>query len=352
MSIVNDALLSRPEMVSGRVSILINNHNYGRHVVAAARSALSQTYRDIEVIVVDDGSTDDSVARLAEITDSRLQVFSQPNGGQASACNSGWRRASGQWILFLDSDDLLDADVIDRAVAAWRPGIVKVQFSLRVIDGSGQPTGALHPPELEDWHCEQQVLKFGLYAGPPGSGNLFARTFVDEVMPITPEVAFRSGADAWCILMAPFFGQLHSLEAPGGCYRVDRPAGVDALRIIGNVNAKASRNLQKTLECTRAVFTALHGHGRILASQPRLPSPPMLRTWAIARLEGDLPVGVTPWGGAPGLITVCRSVLGWRAYSLKKQLVYIGYLAACLYLPRGIAKLTVRSVSRVVANQC
>jgi len=352
VSIVHDPLASRPERVLGRVSILINNFNYGRHVAAATRSALNQTYRDIEVIVVDDGSTDDSLARLADITDSRLQVFSQPNGGQASACNSGWRKATGQWVLFLDSDDLLDPDVIERALAAWQPEVVKIQFALRVIDGEGRLTGALHPPELEDQHCEQQVLKFGLYACPPGSGNLFASSFVDAVMPITPEADFRSGADTWCILMAPFFGRLCSLENPGGCYRVDRPAGVEALQIIGNVNAKASRNLAKTLKCTRVVFKALTQQGRIDAVQPRLPSPPMLRTWVIARLEDDLPVGLTPWGGVPGLMTICRSVMGWRAYSAKKKLVYLVYLAACLYLPRGIAKLIVRSVSRVVANQC
>ncbi len=341
---------TRRRTVPGRVSILINNYNYGRHVAGAARSALDQTYRDIEVIVIDDGSTDDSMARLAELSDPRLSIFSQPNGGQASAYNSGWRMASGQWMLFLDSDDLLDPDVIERAVASWHADVVKVQFALRVIDGSGRPTGALHPPELEDRGCDQQVLKYGLYAGPPGSGNLFDAAFVDTVMPITPESVFQSGADAWCILMAPFFGQIHSLDGPGGSYRVDRPAGVDALRIIGNINAQASSNLCKTLDCTAYVFDALRRHGRISALRPSLPSPPMLRTWAIARLEGDLPVGVTPWGGAPGISTVCRSVLGWRAYSMKKKLAYLAYLAVCLYLPRGIAKHTVRSVSRAVAH--
>jgi hypothetical protein len=58
--------VSRP-VVPGLVSILINNFNYGRYVVQAARSALGQSYRDVEVIVIDDGSTDDSLARLAEL---------------------------------------------------------------------------------------------------------------------------------------------------------------------------------------------------------------------------------------------------------------------------------------------
>jgi glycosyltransferase involved in cell wall biosynthesis len=61
-------------MQQGLVSILVNNHNYGAYVVDAVQSALDQTYPHIEVIVIDDGSTDDSMARLAEISDPRLLV--------------------------------------------------------------------------------------------------------------------------------------------------------------------------------------------------------------------------------------------------------------------------------------
>jgi glycosyltransferase involved in cell wall biosynthesis len=332
-------------VVPGLVSVLINNFNYGRYVVQAARSALEQSYPHVEVIVIDDGSTDDSLARLAELTDPRLTVISQPNQGQASACNHGWRRASGQWILFLDADDLIDSDTVERAIGCWRPGMVKVQFALRVIDAAGAPTGAMHPPELQDHGCVQSVLRYGLYASPPGSGNLFARDFVDAVMPIDPEPIFRSGADSWCILMAPFFGQIHSLESAGGSYRVDRPAGVDALRVIGNINARASSNLVKTMECTSAVFAALRRRGLISLFRPALPSPPLLRAWCIARLEDDLPRGVALWNGLPGIATVCKSVMGWRAYSLRKKFIYIGYLGVCLLLPTGAAQRAVKAFS-------
>lgn len=337
---------NRP-VVPGLVSILINNFNYGRYVVQAARSALEQSYRDVEVIVIDDGSTDDSLARLAELTDPRLTVISQPNQGQASACNHGWRRASGQWVLFLDADDLIDPDTIERAIACWRPGMVKVQFALRVIDAAGAPTGALHPPELQDHGCVDSVLRYGLYASPPGSGNFFSREFVDAVMPIGPEPIFRSGADSWCILMAPFFGQIYSLESAGGGYRVDRAAGVDALRVIGNINARASSNVVKTMECSSYVFRALKAAKRIDCSEPILPSPSLLRAWVLARLHDQLEETPAPWGGIPGLLTILRSVGGWHAYSHRKRVVYAAYLLVCRYLPPMMARQSLRLLHHV-----
>lgn len=344
---MSEAADRRGEESPGLVSILVNNHNYGAYVVDAVRSALDQTYPHIEVIVIDDGSTDDSMARLAVLDDPRLLVVGQPNGGQGAAYNAAWRLASGQYILFLDSDDLLDPQVIAQALAAFGPKTVKVQFALRVIDAQGNPTGRIHPPELDTLGFERMVERYGLYAGPPGSGNLFARRFVDAVMPVQPEPSFRSGADSWCILMAPFYGAIASLARPGGSYRVDRPQGVDALRVIGNVNAQPSANMAKTLECTQLVFQALHAAGRIDRQQPALPSPPMLRAWVLARLHGQLDQTPPPWGGTPGVLTILRSVGGWQAYSHRKRVVYAAYLLVCRYLPPMMARQSLRLLHHV-----
>ena len=337
----------RVELQPGLVSILVNNHNYGAYVVDAVRSALDQTYPHIEVIVIDDGSTDDSMARLAVLDDPRLLVIGQSNGGQGAAYNAGWRLASGQYILFLDSDDLLDPGAVEQSVAAFGPETVKVQFALRVIDAQGRQSGRIHPPELDTLGFTRMVERYGLYAGPPGSGNLFARRFVDAVMPIQPESSFRSGADGWCILMAPFYGAIASLARPGGSYRVDRPQGVDALRVIGNVNARPSANMAKTIECTRLVFQALHAAGRIDRQEPDLPSPPMLRAWVLARLHGELDRTQPPWGGVPGLLTILRSVGGWQAYSHRKRVVYAAYLLVCRYLPPMMARQSLRLLHHV-----
>jgi glycosyltransferase involved in cell wall biosynthesis len=87
------------------VSILINNHNYGRFVSQAIESALAQTYERIEIVVVDDGSTDDSLEVIGRYSH-HVRVVAKENGGQASAFNAGFAASKGEIICFLDSDDL------------------------------------------------------------------------------------------------------------------------------------------------------------------------------------------------------------------------------------------------------
>ena len=88
------------------VTIVIDNHNYARYVGAAIESALAQTYQPIEIIVVDDGSTDGSRAVIAAYA-GRITIIFQNNRGQSGAFNTGYAASSGDIVMFLDSDDLL-----------------------------------------------------------------------------------------------------------------------------------------------------------------------------------------------------------------------------------------------------
>jgi alpha-1,3-rhamnosyltransferase len=89
------------------ISVLIPSYNHAPWVVPAARSALSQEGVELEVVVVDDGSTDDSMVRLQEIRDARLQLIVQENRGLSHALNRALGVARGKWAKFLPSDDLL-----------------------------------------------------------------------------------------------------------------------------------------------------------------------------------------------------------------------------------------------------
>jgi glycosyltransferase involved in cell wall biosynthesis len=104
---------------SGRctVSICVPCYNAGRFVGIAVRSALEQTWQDLEVIVVDDGSTDDSVSSLAEIRDPRLRVIQQDNRGQCAAANRALAVANGRYIKFFDADDVLSRDHVTLQMA-------------------------------------------------------------------------------------------------------------------------------------------------------------------------------------------------------------------------------------------
>lgn len=91
------------------VSIIIPAYNTGKYLCECLDSVLRQTWRDIEVIVVNDGSTDatEEIARGYAARDGRVKLITVSNGGQAAARNIGLDRAEGEWIAFVDSDDML-----------------------------------------------------------------------------------------------------------------------------------------------------------------------------------------------------------------------------------------------------
>jgi glycosyltransferase involved in cell wall biosynthesis len=104
-------------MDHGRVSAVIPSFNYGEYVVEAVKSALAQTYGNMEVIVVDDGSTDDTRARLGPYMD-RIRYVYQSNRGLSAARNTGIRHARGEWVALLDSDDLWHPEKTEAQLAA------------------------------------------------------------------------------------------------------------------------------------------------------------------------------------------------------------------------------------------
>src|SRR5258708_31977138 len=114
------------------VSIVINNFNYARYLAQAIDSALSQTATPVEVVVVDDGSTDNSREVIGGYGDRIVPVF-KDNGGQASAVNVGFAHNHRQIVIFLDADDILLPMAAARVAGdfAARPGTVKVRTRMQ-----------------------------------------------------------------------------------------------------------------------------------------------------------------------------------------------------------------------------
>ena len=98
------------------VSIIVPIYNAEKYLEKCVESILNQTYRDYEVLLVDDGSTDRSVAICDQYAsvDARIHVMHQENSGIISARQAGFRASSGEWILFVDSDDWIATDMVEQ----------------------------------------------------------------------------------------------------------------------------------------------------------------------------------------------------------------------------------------------
>jgi glycosyltransferase involved in cell wall biosynthesis len=103
-----------------RVSLAMPIRNMGGYLGAAVRSVLGQTHRDVELLVHDAGSTDDTTAVLASLADPRLSVVSEPDDGQADAINRGLGRSSGEILGWLNADDGLEEHTLEHVVGAFR----------------------------------------------------------------------------------------------------------------------------------------------------------------------------------------------------------------------------------------
>jgi len=86
-------------------SVIIPVYNIDRYVSVALQSVLNQSFEDYEILIVDDGSTDESINICREFIDPRIKIISQNNRGLAGARNTGIRHARGQFLAFLDGDD-------------------------------------------------------------------------------------------------------------------------------------------------------------------------------------------------------------------------------------------------------
>ncbi|HEU5397113.1 MAG TPA: glycosyltransferase [Verrucomicrobiae bacterium] len=104
------------------ISVIIPAFNSAAFVADTLRSVQAQTFRDFEVVVVDDGSTDATAEIVREFCrdDSRFQLIQQPNAGLPGARNTGIRHARGEWVAFVDSDDLWLPEKLEKQLAAGR----------------------------------------------------------------------------------------------------------------------------------------------------------------------------------------------------------------------------------------
>jgi glycosyltransferase involved in cell wall biosynthesis len=196
------------------VSILINNYNHADYLAQAINSAIAQTYSNFEIIVIDDGSTDNSHSIINKYKNSIIPIFKK-NGGQASAINAGFAVSKGEIICLLDADDLWLPDKVTEVVKAFNNHSQTTVFYHKVqnIDRTGQLLGKPWPPYKPIVGNIQEIVSKsgGWWPFPPSSALSFSRKFLRKIMNI-PESEYRLCADAYLADLAPFFGEVIGIE--------------------------------------------------------------------------------------------------------------------------------------------
>lgn len=197
------------------VTILINNYNYGCYLRQAIDSALLQTYTDIEVLVVDDGSTDESRDIIRGYGRSIRSIF-KDNEGQASAFNVGIAASRGTVICLLDSDDFFHPEKVETIVPLVTPGTL-LNHGL-AVHGPGS-TLFLKAAGSGNYYRDACSYRFVPCMASPTSGLVLSRDLALRLIPL-PTAHVRSSADDFLVRGAALVGRLLSIANVLSSYRV------------------------------------------------------------------------------------------------------------------------------------
>jgi glycosyltransferase involved in cell wall biosynthesis len=209
------------------VSILISNYNYGRFIGESIESALKQTWTNFELIICDDGSTDDSVQVIEqyERKDERIRLIRKANGGQASGFNAAFYASRGEIISLLDSDDLFLPRKLEQVVANFQQHS-EAGFGLhRVIrisaDHRRQGVWPMSAPLPEGWHGPQMLDNGGVLPYmPPTSGLSFRREVAERMFPLSLEVPLVKCPDQLITRLAPLITRVTQVDEALAEYRL------------------------------------------------------------------------------------------------------------------------------------
>jgi glycosyltransferase involved in cell wall biosynthesis len=206
------------------VSVLTANYNYAQYIGEAIESVQKQTYADWEMIICDDGSTDNSceVVKSYMERDSRIKLVRKRNGGHASALNAACAASRGQVICFLDADDLFYPEKLERVVQAYRdhPQCGFVMHRILRADRKGRPKGyrPVLLPLPQGWCGPAIVADATLFSRVMCSALSVRREVAERIFPLRED--FTKYTDDLITSLALLLTPVESLSAPLSILRV------------------------------------------------------------------------------------------------------------------------------------
>lgn len=229
------------------VSIVINNYNYENFLSDAIESALNQNYPNLEIIVVDDGSTDGSKVLIDRFHDNKIYPVFKENGGQSSALNLGFAKSSGEIICFLDADDVFLPKKVSEVVKifAMDCAIQWCFHDLQFVDAHENPLSQSPSNQVAgEWDYRAAIANGRQmpYIPTATSGLSFRRSFLANICPIPEEIRITS--DNYLKFIA---------SALGKGYFMNQPL---ALQKIHDGNAYTLRNDKDRIKAEVVIKTA------------------------------------------------------------------------------------------------
>ena len=224
-----DLRLGQINTVSPKVSIIVTNYNYAEYIWDCLYSVSLQTYPDVECIIVDDHSSDYSVDRIEHFIHSDKSHVSfrlvrhESTRGQYAAFRTGINCADGNFVSFLDADDLLLPDFVSEHVRVHLscPPVAFTSSNQYQIDSNGQVIGGVHP-DLDTQNTYRSVgtisLRRSFWAWATTSSMMFRRPVLNYVLSDADE-AFRKCADNYVCHFSNILGGSILIPSVLGCYR-------------------------------------------------------------------------------------------------------------------------------------
>lgn len=207
------------------VSVIINNYNYGIYIAHAIDSAINQSYDNIEIIVVDDCSTDASKDTILSYKDKIIPIIYEereksiyPNFNQIYCVNKAFEKSNGEIICLLDSDDYFDLSKVNKVVDSFEKyqNAALVQDYFTEVDANCLPTGIVRPKlkkvnSIIDYYLEKNDI-INLFAQT--SALSFKRSYLEKMLPINEDEWNEVWLDVRLTRPAPLFGDVITLDAP------------------------------------------------------------------------------------------------------------------------------------------
>lgn len=209
-------------------SILINNYNYSQYLDYSISSVLNQTYKNIEIILYDDGSSDDSL-QIANKYSNNVFIISNKNYGkypsynQANAINKAFEVSTGEIIFLLDSDDAFYPEKIERIIGVYKdkPEVILVQHEFDEINSNNQKIKN-KKPRIKKVQIKKYVKKThnltGLFSQT--SALSFRRSYLEQIVPLKEDNYRYLWPDVRLTRQSIFYGETHTIHESLGEYRI------------------------------------------------------------------------------------------------------------------------------------